>query len=112
MLRPAPGQVNSLLNHGRMIEHRNRSLPVVPLGETMGIAGYQADPVQSILVVVDNHGSDVALQIDDILGQRQVVIKPFDHSVPHHPGLSGTAILGDGHVGLILDPAHLVNESR
>jgi two-component system chemotaxis sensor kinase CheA len=108
MLRPRPDQVKSLLGEGRVIEHRGRSLPMVCLADELAISGHQPDPSQGILVIIENRGSDYALQVDEILGQRQVVIKPFDQSVPHHPGASGTTILGDGRVGLILNPAHLV----
>jgi two-component system chemotaxis sensor kinase CheA len=59
-------------------------------------------------MVIDNRGSDFVMQVDAILGQRQVVIKPFDDGVVHHPGTSGTTILGDGRVALILNPTFLV----
>jgi two-component system chemotaxis sensor kinase CheA len=62
-------------------------------------------------VVIDNHGDDFVIQVDAILGQRQVVIKPFDEGLAHHPATSGTTILGDGRVALILNPACLVRGS-
>lgn len=108
MLRPRPGQVQSILDSGLMIQHRERMLPLVHLGTALGIPGCIADPTQATLVVVDNRGADFVLQVDAILGQRQVVIKPFDEGVVHHPGTSGTTILGDGRVALILNPAFLV----
>ena len=108
MLRPRPGQVQSILDTGLMIQHRERMLPLVRLGTVLGIPGCIEDPTQATLVVVENRGADFVLQVDAILGQRQVVIKPFDEGVVHHPGTSGTTILGDGRVALILNPAFLV----
>ncbi|GDY12958.1 hypothetical protein LBMAG53_18360 [Planctomycetota bacterium] len=108
MLRPGPGQVQTVLDRGQMIQHRNRTLPLIRLGEVLGIPGGESDPGKSILVVIDNRGCDYVIQVDAILGQRQVVIKPFDAGVVHHPGTSGTTILGDGRVALILNPAFLV----
>jgi len=61
--------------------------------------------------VVENRGDDFVIQVDAILGQRQVVIKPFDDGLVHHPATSGTTILGDGRVALILNPTCLVRES-
>jgi two-component system, chemotaxis family, sensor kinase CheA len=108
MLRPKTGQVQTILDRGQLIKHRDRMLPLVNLGNTLGISGSEQDPEQAILVVIENHGSDFVIQVDAILGQRQVVIKPFDEGVVHHPGTSGTTILGDGRVALILNPAFLV----
>lgn len=110
MLRPRTGQVQTMLGRGQVIQHRQRTLPLVRLGDLFGIPGAIVDPAEAILLVIDNHGSDYALQVDGILGQRQVVIKPFDAGVAHHDGTSGTTILGDGRVALILDPAHLVRQ--
>ncbi len=108
MLRPAAGQVESVLTHGRVLNNRGRELPVITLGGFFGIDGHQTDPTQSLLLVIENRGKDFALQVDEVLGQRQVVIKPFDHALAHHPGVSGSAILGDGRVALILHPARLL----
>jgi two-component system, chemotaxis family, sensor kinase CheA len=107
MLRPKPGQVQTVLDRGQLIKHRERMLPLINLGNALGISGSEQDPEKAILVVIENHGSDYVMQVDAILGQRQVVIKPFDDGVAHHPGMSGTTILGDGRVALILNPAFL-----
>jgi two-component system chemotaxis sensor kinase CheA len=112
MLRPQPGQVQTILDRGHVIEHRTRTLPLIKLGEALGIPGCECDPERAILVVIDNRGSDYVMQVDAILGQRQVVIKPFDEGVVHHPGTSGTTILGDGRVALILNPTFLVQHQR
>ena len=111
MLRPADKQVESVLTHGRVLNIRGRELPVITLGAFFGISGHQVDPQQSLLLVVENRGKDFALQVDEVLGQRQVVIKPFDHSLAHHQGVSGSAILGDGRVALILNPARLLGDA-
>jgi len=111
MLRPKPGQVQTILDRGQVIQHRDRTLPLVQLGGMLGIRDCVTDPAEAILVVIDNHGSDYVIQVDAILGQRQVVIKPFDAGVSHHAGTSGTTILGDGRVALILNPAYLVRHS-
>jgi two-component system chemotaxis sensor kinase CheA len=108
MLRPAAGQVESIMGHGRVLNVRGRELPVIRLGAFFAIPDHQTDPTASLVLVIENRGKDFALQVDEVLGQRQVVIKPFDHSLAHHPGVSGSAILGDGRVALILNPAKLL----
>jgi two-component system chemotaxis sensor kinase CheA len=107
-LRPTTDQVKSVLGQGRVIESRGELLSVVSLAEQFAITGAIAEPENSILVVFEHFGGRIALHVDDILGQQQVVIKPLDRQYAHHAGLAGSSILGDGRVGLILDPAHLV----
>lgn len=111
-LRPAPGDVQTVLGGGRVIESRGELLPVVSLAQLFTVPESIAAPEQSILVVFEHFGGRVALHVDDILGQQQVVIKPLDRQYAHHQGLAGTAILGDGRVGLIIDPGHLVAASK
>ena len=86
-------------------------LVLVYFGMMLGIPGCVTDPERSTLVVIENRGNDFVIQVDAILGQRQVIIKPFEDGLIHHPATSGTTILGDGRVALILNPSCLVRES-
>ena len=110
-IRPGAGQVETILGRDKVIQSRGRTLSVIALGDLFGIPGGKANPEDSIFLMIESAGTSLALQVDDILGQRQVVIKPFPGQVRHHPGVSGTAILGDGRVGLILDPLHLASST-
>ena len=107
-LRPLAGQVQEIFARGRVIENRGAILPLAILGEVLGLADHLQDPTAGVVMVIEHSGGRYALLVDEILGLQQVVIKPLDHQTPHHPGLAGTAILGDGRVGLILDPARLL----
>jgi len=51
------------------------------------------------------HGADhpTALQVDDLLGSREIVVKSLGTQLSTISGLSGATILGDGRVVLILD---------
>ncbi len=106
-LRPAVGEVQTILGQGKVVQSRGLTLPIIHLGEAFGLPDAVREPSESILLVVESPKGGYALQVDQILGQRQVVIKPLG-SLDHHPGVSGTAILGDGRVGLILDPMRLL----
>ncbi len=107
--RPHAGEVSEVLGKGRVMPSRGQLLPVVALGDLFGLSGFEADPTRAVVLVLEHAGGRLALQVDEILGLQQVVIKPLDQDTPHHPGLAGTAILGDGRVGLILDPARLIS---
>jgi two-component system, chemotaxis family, sensor kinase CheA len=65
-----------------------------------------------IMVVVESDGARVALMVDELLGQQQVVIKNLESNYRKVPNISGATILGDGKVALILDTSGLVRRSR
>ncbi|TQV89025.1 Hpt domain-containing protein [Aliikangiella coralliicola] len=56
------------------------------------------------------HGADhpTALQVDDLLGSREIVVKSLGSQLSLISGLSGATILGDGRVVLILDMPALI----
>jgi two-component system, chemotaxis family, sensor kinase CheA len=107
-LRPTNGQVSEVLGRGRVIEARGQLVPVVLLGDLFAVAAAETDPTRAVLLVLERQGGSIALQVDEIVGLQQVVIKPLASDQPHHAGVAGSAILGNGRVGLILDPTHLL----
>ncbi|MGJ5619138.1 chemotaxis protein CheA [Sulfitobacter sp. MF3-043] len=62
-----------------------------------------------ILLIALEDGNRAALIIDNVLDQRQVVIKGIDESFYRAPGFSAATILGDGQIALILDPADIIS---
>lgn len=66
---------------------------------------------RTICVFESDYGK-FCLVVDEILFQQQVVIKSLGDRMQHIQGVSGGAILGDGRIGLILDPNGLVKRHR
>ena len=59
----------------------------------------------SIAVITEIEGGrQIALVVDEIVGQQQVVIKSMPENIGTVPGIAGATILGDGRVAFILDP--------
>lgn len=93
-----------------LIPHRGRSLPLVRLS-----AMFALDPQPSARrhAFVLGTGQDaVALTVDRILGQRQVVVRTMGDALLKVDGISGATDLGDGRVVLILDAAALARSAR
>ncbi|WP_029898394.1 chemotaxis protein CheA [Desulfohalovibrio reitneri] len=68
----------------------------------------EGPPIQQVVLV--RHGSERAgLVVDDIIGQRQTVIKGLGRVLRRVRGLSGATIMGDGSMALILDTASLIS---
>jgi two-component system chemotaxis sensor kinase CheA len=87
---------------------RGRVLPIVRLHEVLGVVPRVLDPTESLLVLVENGLERVALLVDELVGQHQVVIKSLETNYQRVDGVSGATIMGDGRVALILDIAGLV----
>lgn len=85
----------------------DRHLPVVDLAEAVG-ARARTDAVQAdrvAVLVVEVASQPTALVVDEITETRDLVVKSLSRHLRFVPGLAGAAVLGDGQVVLILEPA-------
>ncbi|MCF8065765.1 MAG: chemotaxis protein CheA [Desulfarculaceae bacterium] len=102
-IRPAPEELKSVEGKGELLRYRNSYLPLVRLARLFCLPGAVTDPCQGLIVIIESLGKRFGLLVDDVLGQRQAVIKSLEQNYQKVPGVSGATILGDGRVGLILD---------
>ncbi|MGD9942540.1 MAG: chemotaxis protein CheW [Burkholderiaceae bacterium] len=106
-------QIRSVAGSNKVIQVRDEYLPVLALDELFKVPRFDDKHQQSaILVVVEAEGMRVALLVDQLLGQHQVVVKNLEANYRKVPGVAGATILGDGRVALILDISNLVRRSR
>lgn len=92
-----------------VLDLRGQPLPFVRLREHFGLGG--DPPARENVVVVRYAGAAVGLAVDALLGESQTVIKPLGKMFQGIRGISGSAILGDGRVALILDIAGLLRDA-
>lgn len=104
--------VNGITGQAEVYRLRNEYIPIVKLHEVFNINPLHADMKDGLLVVVEAEGKKVALLVDDLLGQQQVVIKSLETNFKSIEGISGATILGDGTVALILDVTGLISISK
>ncbi len=102
--RPTAQQLSSITGRGELVMLRGEPIPIVRLHSLFGRDDAVTDPCQGLLVIVEAGQRPLALLVDGLLGQQQLVAKTLGSHVQRVPGISGGAILGDGSVGLILDP--------
>ncbi len=106
-LRPAREMLATIQGRGEVLDHRGKILPVRRLHRIFGVEGAQEDPSAAILVIVEVGRVVYALLVDELLNKQEVVIKNLGAYLQGRPGVAGGAILGDGNIALILDPASL-----
>ena len=75
-------------------------LPLLDLSETLG---YPAADDAGYVVIVRGNGGRVALAVDQLVGQRELVTRPAAPHVGGEVALSGGAVLPDGSIALIVD---------
>lgn len=107
-LQVSADMIHSLSGEPRLIRLRGRYLPVVALHREFGVADGGSDWCAGIMVVVEVDGNPVAVLVDELLGQHQVVIKSLETNFRRVKGFSGATILGDGRVAMIVDLPALV----
>ncbi len=108
-LRPTTDDLRPMGNGRHMLNVRGTFLPIIPVAAQLSAQGAITRPEESVLIVVETEGAGPAvLQVDNILDQRQFVIKSLESNYKPVACVAGATILGDGKVALILDVDMLV----
>ena len=104
MFRPSEDAISTVKNRDEMVLVRGSLLPVVRLHRRFAVPPRSENLWESLLIVTEAEGKRFCLAVDELVGKQEVVIKSLGESLRSIPGIAGGAILGDGRVGLILDP--------
>ena len=111
-----PGVIKTIGGSGRVVEVRGDFMPVLELEQIFSVPRFDchSDDISAsgIMVVAEAEGGRVALLVDELLGQQQVVVKNLEANYRKVNDVSGATIRGDGRVALILDVGSLVRRSR
>jgi len=108
-LQVKPECINAVAGNAEVYRLREEYIPIVRLYQIFGIEPKSKVLNEGLLVVVEAEGKKIAIFVDDLLGQQQVVIKSLKTNFKKVEGLSGATILGDGTVALIIDIAELID---
>jgi len=107
MLQPAEEAISTIHGRQEMAMVRGTLLPVIRLHRRFGVRPRREHPWESLLIVAESGTKLFCLMVDELIGKQEVVIKSLGQGMSNIPGVAGGAILGDGRVGLILDPEGL-----
>jgi len=97
------------VNGREVIKHNDEIYPIVDLGKAFDVPGRAAATdggnvdAGGMLVRIRESERQIALRCDSVNAQEEVVVKPLEGILSGTPGLSGTAVLGDGNIVHILD---------
>lgn len=102
-------QHTALFDQHEMVNVRGEFIPLVRLRQFVGLPETNSD---GLIVVLEQEGEHIALLIDGIAGQQQVVLKSLEENFVRVHGFAGATILGDGRVALIMDVSDLIRRGR
>lgn len=108
-LRLSREMIKSVVGRGEMVDLRGDLLTLIRINGLFGIPYDPEDNRPQTAVVVEDGFRRVGLVVDELLGQRQTVIKNLGRTFRGQKWIAGGAILSNGNVGLILDVGGIIN---
>lgn len=111
-IQPKPSELQTMVGRGEVVKLRGEWLPMIRLYDAFSITPTSVDPCKALLVIVESEGERIAVLVDELVGQQQVVIKSLEQNYQKIEGIAGATILGDGHVALIVDVPGIIGLSR
>jgi two-component system chemotaxis sensor kinase CheA len=103
-LRPEAEDIQNLGGDDQVIFVRGNFVPILDVGAALGYRPLTEEYGGMVMLLVENdHGVNYAFAVDEIIDQRQVVIKGLQDNYGHIEGVAAATILGDGQIALILD---------
>jgi two-component system chemotaxis sensor kinase CheA len=101
------------INNKPVIKLRDRIIPLISLHQV--VLNHTKDTRTDIwqyVVIVGIAERQVGIEVDELLGQKEIVIKSLGSYIGRVPGIAGSSIMGDGTVILILDINDLINSTK
>ena len=111
-MQPRKEDINTISGQGSVVHVRGEYLPLIALYEVFNLQPTVREHHQGILVILESDRRKIALFVDELVGQHQVVIKSLESNYKKVPGTAGATIMGDGKVAMIIDVASLVRMSH
>ncbi|HEY4407610.1 MAG TPA: chemotaxis protein CheA [Xanthobacteraceae bacterium] len=101
-VRLTPDRIRQIKSNNGFV-WRDRVVPICPLAELMKLPGKPSGLEAKLLIVAEAGGKLAALEVDAIGDRLDIVLKPMQGLLAGAKGYSGTTLLGDGRVLLVLD---------
>lgn len=86
----------------------SEEVPVWTLREVLGLAASRSPAGGGMALISESvRGHAIGIEVDEVVGRREIVVRPLPAPLSGLGGYSGAAIMDDGSIVLVLDPANL-----
>jgi chemosensory pili system protein ChpA (sensor histidine kinase/response regulator) len=107
-----PGNKIEKVGRQPMIRLQGTTYPVIWLGDLLDLDTDATKARETLsMLILQVAERQVALVVDEIVEQREVVVKTLGDDFGRIPGVSGVTLMGDGSVVVILNPAELMRDA-
>lgn len=110
-LKPKKENVSYITGVGEVLDLRGTPIPLRRLSRLLQRPIKESPAHEQIAIVIQVDSNQVAILVDDILRQQQVVIKQLGKEVLSQSSFVGSSILGDGMPAIIVDLYKFVTDS-
>jgi chemosensory pili system protein ChpA (sensor histidine kinase/response regulator) len=102
------------------VQWREQKVPYQPLSSLFNYSrlsirpqmyGSTSDDDTVSVVILRSAGSQLAISVDSIVGEQEIVIKQLEGPIPKPVGITGATVMGDGHIVPIADVLELIDLS-
>jgi len=94
------------------IDFQDRGYPLHALAVLLGVSAMPAPGEYHSVLLLRSGAQRVALHVDELVGNQEIVVKSIGPQLSRVPGVSGATVLADGGIVLIVNPVALVQRSR
>ncbi len=90
------------------IEWKGNKYPLRSMEVMLGGKPTVSAQRRAFVILAKSGQQRAAVQVDDIIGNREIVVKSIGPQLARIPGIAGATVLGSGQVVLIMNPVQLV----
>jgi chemosensory pili system protein ChpA (sensor histidine kinase/response regulator) len=105
------GEVLAGNYESRKIEFQDRVYPLHSLHQLLGMSGPAKVQTYNSVLLLRSGIQRVAVHVDELLGNHEIVVKSIGLQLTRVPGVSGATVLADGAVALIMNPVYLAHRT-
>ncbi len=95
-----------LIRNREVVQLRGEVLPLIRMREFFGLEKAPSGSINTL--VVQSRDRRAALEVDELIGHQQIVVKALDQRLRKVKGVSGGTILGTGKIALIMDVESII----
>lgn len=113
---PVIEDIHQIKGQGEFINYRGEILPIIRLNQMLGLSSTKIAFAESTFICIDHERGRFIIQVNELIGRQQVVIKSLGLLSQNIKEVAGVAILGTGNIAMILNVEglrdHLDNEEN
>jgi chemosensory pili system protein ChpA (sensor histidine kinase/response regulator) len=94
------------------VEFQGNTYPLFSMQQLLAMPASTEVPVYSSVLLLRSGVQRIALHVDELVGNQEIVVKNVGPQLARVPGVAGATVLADGRIVLIMNPVALAQRAR